>query len=106
MPLPIPRVPPLINELSFKFRIILSLCAIEYSWSFGWTQSKWDFSFVMECLNKYGFYTIALAAGVIPELIKDPARFVEVTAGAGWKQQECGLIRNHGHLVHLVDKEE
>ena len=27
----------------------------------------------------------SLAAGVIPELIKDPARFVEVTAGAGWK---------------------
>ena len=28
---------------------------------------------------------LSLAAGVIPELIKDPARFVEVTAGAGWK---------------------
>ena len=28
---------------------------------------------------------ISLAAGVIPELMKDPARFVEVTAGAGWK---------------------
>ena len=27
----------------------------------------------------------SLAAGVIPELIKDPARFVEVTAVAGWK---------------------
>ena len=25
---------------------------------------------------------LSLAAGVIPELIKDPARFVEVTAGA------------------------
>ena len=28
---------------------------------------------------------LSLAAGVIPELIKDPARFVEVTAVAGWK---------------------
>ena len=28
---------------------------------------------------------ISLAAGVIPELMRDPARFVEVTAGAGWK---------------------
>jgi len=28
---------------------------------------------------------LSLAAGVIPELMKDPARFVEVTAGAGWK---------------------
>ena len=28
---------------------------------------------------------ISLAAGVVPELIKDPARFVEITAGAGWK---------------------
>ena len=28
---------------------------------------------------------LSLAAGVIPELIQDPARFVEVTAGAGWK---------------------
>ena len=28
---------------------------------------------------------ISLAAGVIPELMKDPARFVEVTARAGWK---------------------
>ncbi len=28
---------------------------------------------------------ISLAAGVIPELMKDPARFVEVTASAGWK---------------------
>ena len=28
---------------------------------------------------------LSLAAGVIPELIKDPARFVEITAGAGWK---------------------
>ena len=28
---------------------------------------------------------LAVAAGVIPELIKDPARFVEVTAVAGWK---------------------
>ena len=28
---------------------------------------------------------LSLAAGVIPELMQDPARFVEVTAGAGWK---------------------
>ena len=28
---------------------------------------------------------LSLAAGVIPELTKDPARFVEVTAAAGWK---------------------
>ena len=28
---------------------------------------------------------ISLAAGVIPELMTDPARFVEVTATAGWK---------------------
>ena len=28
---------------------------------------------------------LSLAAGVIPELTKDPARFVEVTADAGWK---------------------
>ena len=27
---------------------------------------------------------ISLAAGVIPELMTDPARFVEVTAVAGW----------------------
>ena len=28
---------------------------------------------------------LSLAAGVIPELMTDPARFVEVTAAAGWK---------------------
>ena len=28
---------------------------------------------------------LSLAAGVIPELMQDPARFVEVTVAAGWK---------------------
>ena len=35
--------------------------------------------------NKVSSRLLSLAAGVIPELIKDPARFVEVTAVAGWK---------------------
>ena len=49
---------------------------------------------------------LSLAAGVIPELMQDPADLLKSQQVQDGKQQESGLIRNPGHPLHLESLRE